>query len=58
MDSIKTQIPFAYYALPFCAPDMIEQSAENLGEVLSGDVIQNSNYEVCGPKNIHNLFCL
>jgi transmembrane 9 superfamily protein 2/4 len=46
LDSVRTQVPFEYYQLPFCKPEVIEQSAENLGEVMSGDVIQNSIYEV------------
>ena len=46
LDSVKTQIPFSYYQLPFCQPDSIQQSAENLGEIISGDVIQNSDYEI------------
>ncbi len=45
--SVRTQVPFEFYQLPFCRPTVIEQAAENLGEVMSGDVIQNSNYEVC-----------
>ena len=32
--------------LPFCQPDTLETVAENLGEVLRGDKIMNSNYEL------------
>lgn len=46
IDSVKTQLPFDYYSLPFCQPDTIEYTAENLGEVLEGDDIENSPYEV------------
>lgn len=46
LDSVKTQLPYDYYSLPFCRPKMIEESAENLGEVLSGDRIENSLYDV------------
>ena len=44
--SVKTQLPFDFYSLPFCRPDKIVPSAENLGEVLRGDRIKNSGYEV------------
>ena len=43
---MKTQLPYDYYSLPFCRPPTIEESAENLGEVLSGDRIENSMYMV------------
>ncbi|WOH01136.1 hypothetical protein DCAR_0520517 [Daucus carota subsp. sativus] len=45
LTSIKTQLPYSYYTLPFCRPDTIVDSAENLGEVLRGDRIENSPYE-------------
>ncbi|KAK1275849.1 hypothetical protein QJS04_geneDACA003845 [Acorus gramineus] len=44
LTSTKTQLPYAYYSLPFCLPDTIVDSAENLGEVLRGDRIENSPY--------------
>ncbi|CAD6223867.1 unnamed protein product [Miscanthus lutarioriparius] len=44
LTSIKTQLPYTYYSLPFCKPDTIIDSAENLGEVLRGDRIENSPY--------------
>ncbi|KAG0484761.1 hypothetical protein HPP92_008840 [Vanilla planifolia] len=38
-------MPFGYYSLPFCRPpDGIKDSAENLGELLMGDRIENSPY--------------
>ena len=46
LDSVKTQLPYAYYSLPFCQPEEIQEAAENLGEVLSGDVIETGLYEV------------
>lgn len=46
LDSVQTQLPYAYYSLPFCQPAVIEEAAENLGEVLSGDMIETSPYEV------------
>uniref|UniRef100_A0A0E0I9K1 Transmembrane 9 superfamily member n=1 Tax=Oryza nivara TaxID=4536 RepID=A0A0E0I9K1_ORYNI len=44
LTSIKTQLPYSYYSLPFCKPDTIVDSAQNLGEVLRGDRIENSPY--------------
>ncbi|KAL2502458.1 Transmembrane 9 superfamily member 8 [Forsythia ovata] len=44
LTSIKTQLPYSYYSLPYCKPDKIVDSAENLGEVLRGDRIENSHY--------------
>ena len=46
LDSVHTQLPYDFYSLPFCMPEKIEESAENLGEVLSGDRIENSMYKV------------
>ncbi|KAK4797636.1 hypothetical protein SAY86_029962 [Trapa natans] len=44
LTSIKTQLPYSYYSLPYCKPGKIVDSAENLGEVLRGDRIENSPY--------------
>ena len=46
LTSIKTQLPYEYYSIPYCRPEVIKSSAENLGEVLRGDRIENSLYEV------------
>ncbi|MBA0668792.1 hypothetical protein Goklo_001674 [Gossypium klotzschianum] len=46
ISSTKTQLPYSYYSLPYCQPDHIVDSAENLGEVLRGDRIENSPYTV------------
>lgn len=46
LTSTKTQLPYSYYSLPYCSPDKIVDSAENLGEVLRGDRIENSLFEV------------
>lgn len=62
LDSVKTQLPYDYYSLPFCRPGVIQEAAENLGEVLTGDLIETSAYRVsmklvesckvlCGTKN-------
>ncbi|PON99236.1 Nonaspanin [Trema orientale] len=44
LTSTKTQLPYSYYSLPFCRPEKIVDSTENLGEVLRGDRIENSPY--------------
>ncbi|KAI3446808.1 hypothetical protein Pfo_003473 [Paulownia fortunei] len=45
LTSIDTEMPFSYYSLPFCQPkEGIKDSAENLGELLMGDRIENSPY--------------
>jgi len=46
LTSTKTQLPYEYYALPFCRPDEVVVVAENLGELLRGDRIMNSMYEL------------
>jgi transmembrane 9 superfamily protein 2/4 len=47
LTSTKTQIPYEYYSLPFCTPPKgITMAAENLGEFLSGDRIDNSGYQI------------
>lgn len=46
LSSTKTQLPYEYYSIPYCRPEKIVSSAENLGEVLRGDRIENSPYEV------------
>lgn len=45
LTSTKTQVPYPYYSLPFCAPETIIDSVENLGEILLGDKIENSDYK-------------
>jgi transmembrane 9 superfamily member 2/4 len=46
LTSTKTQIPYDYYSLGFCKPKHEKEQSENLGEVLSGDHIENSVYKV------------
>ena len=46
LSSVKNVLPYEYYSLPYCRPEKIEQSAENLGEVLRGDRIENSLYQI------------
>jgi len=46
LSSVNTQLPMSYYSLPFCSPDIIEDSIENLGEILAGDLVESSAYEI------------
>jgi transmembrane 9 superfamily protein 2/4 len=39
-------MPYDYYTLPFCKPHKKGLQGENIGEVLSGDRIENSVYKV------------
>eukprot|EP00966_Prymnesium_polylepis_P306423 7080727-Prymnesium_polylepis.1 len=58
LTSTKTQLPYEYYALPFCQPDTVENVAENLGEVLRGDRIMNSNYDLkMGVEETCKILC-
>jgi len=54
LTSSKTQLPFRYYVLPYCQPKAITPSAENLGELLMGDAIENSPYDI---KMMINTTC-
>merc|ERR1719191_2350527 len=54
LTSVKTQLPYSYYTLPFCRPATITESVENLGEILTGDLIENSPYEI---KMLENEQC-
>jgi transmembrane 9 superfamily protein 2/4 len=47
LTSVKTQMPYEYYTLPYCRPKKFGLQSENLGEALSGDRIENSVYKVC-----------
>jgi len=44
--STKTQLPYEWYSLPFCRPAKVEHVAENLGEILRGDRIENSPFNI------------
>uniref|UniRef100_A0A1W7R9E1 Transmembrane 9 superfamily member n=1 Tax=Hadrurus spadix TaxID=141984 RepID=A0A1W7R9E1_9SCOR len=47
MTSTQTQLPYDYYSLPLCRPkNGTIYKSENLGEVLRGDRIVNTPYEV------------
>mmetsp|Transcript_29952 Transcript_29952/g.58714 ORF Transcript_29952/g.58714 Transcript_29952/m.58714 type:complete len:635 (-) Transcript_29952:68-1972(-) len=51
LDSIQTQLPYDYYSLPFCKPSEVTEASENLGEILAGDMIENSNYKLMMKKD-------
>lgn len=53
LDSVKTALPYEYYSLPFCQPDTILHLHENIGEILSGDVIENTLYDVSMKESIY-----
>eukprot|EP00163_Fabomonas_tropica_P010408 TRINITY_DN2052_c0_g1_i1.p1 TRINITY_DN2052_c0_g1~~TRINITY_DN2052_c0_g1_i1.p1 ORF type:complete len:101 (-),score=11.08 TRINITY_DN2052_c0_g1_i1:47-349(-) len=48
LSSVKTPYPYEYYSIPHCKPvEGIKKDTENLGEVLTGDRIESSPYQVC-----------
>ncbi|XP_051915738.1 transmembrane 9 superfamily member 4 isoform X2 [Hippocampus zosterae] len=46
MTSSHTQLPYEYYSLPYCKPTSVVYKGENLGEVLRGDRIVNTPFNV------------
>ncbi|PON67133.1 Nonaspanin [Parasponia andersonii] len=57
LTSIDTEMPFGYYSLPFCRPqEGVKDSAENLGELLMGDRIENSPYRFEMYRNKTEIF--
>jgi len=57
LTSIDTEMPFSYYSLPFCKPEGgVKDSAENLGELLVGDRIENSPYRFKMYSNESEIF--
>ena len=57
LTSIETEMPFSYYSLPFCKPEGgVKDSAENLGELLMGDRIENSPYKFKMYTNESEIF--
>ncbi|XP_043513738.1 transmembrane 9 superfamily member 4 [Frieseomelitta varia] len=60
MTSTHTQLPYEYYSVPFCRPKngSFIWKSENLGEVLRGDRIVNTPYEVLMAEDIScRLLC-
>ncbi|CAH2068569.1 unnamed protein product [Thlaspi arvense] len=59
LTSIETELPFSYYSLPYCKPlQGIKKSAENLGELLMGDQIDNSPYRFRMNVNESTFLCI
>lgn len=60
MTSSHTQLPYEYYSLQLCLPKngTLFYKSENLGEVLRGDRIVSTPYEVRMAENINcKLLC-
>ncbi len=60
MTSTRTQLPYEYYSLKFCLPKngTLVYKSENLGEVLRGDRIVNTPYDVRMAENVNcKLLC-
>mmetsp|Transcript_37750 Transcript_37750/g.87240 ORF Transcript_37750/g.87240 Transcript_37750/m.87240 type:complete len:618 (+) Transcript_37750:63-1916(+) len=52
LTSAKTQLPYDYYyAVPFCKPKAVIDSTRSLGEILKGDRIESSDFEIFFLKN-------
>ena len=49
--SIKSLLPYSYYRLGICKPNPLEKEEDTLGEILSGEVIYKTNYEIYMNKN-------
>jgi transmembrane 9 superfamily protein 2/4 len=54
LTSVKGVVPYEYYSLPFCKPKdgQIHYKSENLGEVLRGDRIVNTPFDVKMRKDL------
>ena len=54
LTSMKTQLPYEFYSVPFCKPagGEIQYKSENLGEILRGDRIVNTAYSVRMKKDV------
>ena len=52
LTSVKTQLPYRYYTLPFCEPEGGPQRIHgNIGSSLLGDSIETSPYQIEFLKN-------
>jgi len=57
LSSPKTHLPYDFYSLAFCRPAETVHEPENLGEVMTGAVIQNSPYDVFMGKSEFKVAC-
>lgn len=56
--SPKTQLTYDYYSLPVCKPLNPTTERENIGQILSGDRIASSDYQLFLGKDTHcNYLC-
>jgi hypothetical protein len=56
--SAKTQLTYDYYSLPVCAPTDPTRDAENIGQVLAGDRLTSSDYQLLlGSDTRCNVLC-
>lgn len=51
LTSVKTQMPYDYYSLPYCKPATVKLDSENVGEALAGDRNENSDYKLNMKEN-------
>ncbi|KAK6019353.1 endomembrane protein 70 [Ostertagia ostertagi] len=57
LSSTKTIVPYEYYYLPFCRPDGdLLYKSENLGEVMRGDRIVNTPYQLFNERGLSMFF--
>lgn len=56
LTSVHTQLPYKYYSLPFCRPEKIKDERENIGEILGGDRIETSLYEIPALEKVDCKF--
>eukprot|EP00742_Colponemidia_sp_Colp-10_P000929 GILJ01001007.1.p1 GENE.GILJ01001007.1~~GILJ01001007.1.p1 ORF type:complete len:642 (+),score=115.94 GILJ01001007.1:20-1945(+) len=58
LTSVKTQFPYEYYKAPYCRPDHVVEEQENLAQVLVGDRLESSDYQVLmGLPSACNVLC-
>lgn len=46
LTSTKTQLPYRFYVLPYCKPKELHMSAVNLGEILMGESVESSPFNI------------
>lgn len=46
LNSVETQLPYEHYSVAYCKPDEVAEVSENLGEIMSGERIFNSAYDI------------
>jgi len=56
--STRNNLPYDYYSIPYCRPDVIRQKPENIGEILRGDRIKTSPYVAYAMEDHYcNVLC-